>query len=112
MTTLILAWSSTEYIGKNNLQFTSQDSSSPGTNRTSMMNGNVTATLIITSNTNIDGEPVLVSELHIIADQASTVTCTSVTFRSNMSDSEVFTISGVYVHCMDLYYYSLNFHTP
>ena len=57
-----------------------------------MINGNVTATL--RSKTDIDGEPVLVSELRIIADQASTVTCTSVTLSSNMS--EVFNISGMY----------------
>ena len=67
-----------------------------------MINGNVTATL--TSNTNIDGESVLVSELRIIADRDSTVICESVTTNSRMS--QVFTISGMYVHslhCIDLY---------
>ena len=97
MATLILAWSSTEYID-DALRFTSQDS--PGTKRMSMINGNVTARATLISNTNISGIPVLVSELRIIADQASTVTCTSVTTSSNIS--EVLTISGMYVHCIDL----------
>ena len=98
MLNLILGWSSTEYIGQGApLRFIIDNV--PGVNRTSMINGNVTA--ILTSNTNIDGVPILVSELHIIADQASTVTCTSETNSS--ATSKVFTISGMYVHCMDLY---------
>ena len=96
MTTPILAWSSTEYIGQTNLQFPAQDP--PGRSRPSEINGDVTATLI--SNTNISGIPVLVSELHIIADQASTVTCIN---TNSGAMSQVFNISGMYVHCMDLY---------
>ena len=51
----------------------------------------------------IDGVPVLVSELHIVADQASTVTCASETIPSE--DSVTFDISGTYyyytyMHCM------------
>ena len=89
LTTLILAWSSPEYIGQGDpLRFITLDM--PGTNRTSMTDGNVTATLI--SNTNIDGVPTLVSELRIIADQASTVTCTSEATTSE--DSAMFNVSG------------------
>ena len=66
-----------------------------------MMDGSVTATATLTSKPNINGVPVLVSELRIIADQASNVTCTSNTNSSPMS--KVFAISGMYVHCMDLY---------
>ena len=72
MFTLILAWSSPEYIGQGNpLRFTTQDTQ--GEKRTSEIDGNVTATLI--TNTNINGVPTLVSQLRIVADQASTVTC-------------------------------------
>ena len=56
-----------------------------------MINGNVTAKL--TSNIDIDGVPILVSELHIIADQASTVTCTSETTTS--SNNTLFNVSGM-----------------
>ena len=91
MTDLILAWSSTEYIGQGDpLRFASQEAQ--GTKRTSIINGNVTAILI--SNTNRNGESILVSELHIVADQASTVTCTSETTTSE--DSAMFNISGTY----------------
>ena len=91
LTTLVLAWSSTEYIGGNPLRFTTQDT--PGENNlTSEINGNVIATLI--SNTDINGVPTLVSELRIVADQASTVTCGSqATSRIN---STMFHVSGTY----------------
>ena len=86
VSTLILAWSSTEYLGQGDrLRFITDNV--PGTIRTS---GNATANL--TSNTNIDGVTVLVSELRIVADQASTVTCISEATDSRMS--QVFTVSG------------------
>ena len=95
MATLVLAWSSAEYIGQGAaLRFPAQDTI--GKNRTSMVDENVTA--ILTSNTNISGVPVLVSELRIIADRDSTVTCESVTTNSTMSKE--FNISGMYVHCI------------
>jgi hypothetical protein len=78
MTDLVLSWSSPEYIGQGDpLRLTTQDT--PGEdNLTSMVNENVTA--ILTSNTRIGGVPVLVSELHIIgADQSSVISCTSET---------------------------------
>ena len=79
LTSLILAWSSPEYIG-NPLRFVSVDAR--GTNTTSMINRNVTA--ILTSNTMIGGVPVLVSELHIVgANQRSVITCESVTNESS-----------------------------
>ena len=90
MTNLILAWSSTEYIGQGDLlRFTTLEI--PGAKRTSEINGNVTATLI--SNTNISGVPTLVSELRIVADRASTVTCRSETISSE--DSIMFSVSGI-----------------
>ena len=95
LTNLILAWSSTEYIGQGNrLRFTTREI--PGVNRTSLINENVTATL--TSNTSIDGVPTLVSDLRIIADQASTMTCRSETANSNPMRSKVFNISGTYMY--------------
>ena len=100
LTSLILAWSSDEYIGQgvNPLRFTTD--SVPGTNRTSTINGNVTATL--TRNTNISGVPTLESELHIVADQASTVTCTSEITSSRMSQE--FNVSGTGMYMYILYY--------
>ena len=56
-----------------------------------MIDGNVVATL--TNNTNVNGVRVLESELHIVADQASVVTC-SVTNRDPVSIE--FSISGTY----------------
>ena len=86
----VLAWSSAEYIGQGNpLRFTTDDVS--GANKTSTINGNVTATL--TRNTNINGVPVLVSELRIVADQPSTVTCTSET--TTTANSTMFNVSGI-----------------
>ena len=94
MTSLILAWSSTEYIGQGDpLRFTTEDL--PGMIRTSIINrnGNVTATATLTSNTNVGEIPVLVSELRIVADQASVVTCTSETGGGTAS-MKMFNISG------------------
>ena len=91
---LILAWSSTEYIGQNNfLQFTTDNT--PGTTATSIINGNVVATLI--NITIVDEVPVLESQFRIIAVQASTVTCNSIT--NGNSASIEFGISGMYT-CM------------
>ena len=76
---MILAWRSAEYIEQGApLRFTT--ASVRGTNKTSEINGYVTAILI--SNTDINGVRTLVSELHIVADQASTVNCTSETTTS------------------------------
>ena len=90
MTTLILVWSSDEYIGQDHLlRFTTGDV--PGV--TSMINGTVIGTL--TNNTIINGVPVLVSELRIVADRASTVTCISGTTGS--STSRVLNVTGMYI---------------
>ena len=100
MPDLILAWSSTEYIGQGNaLRFTAEDTS--GENRTSEINGDVTATL--TSNTNIDGVPVLVSELRIATNRSSSVVCRSVTTSS--VNTTVLNVAGtvrihVHVHAL------------
>ena len=98
LTSLILAWSSPEYIG-NPLRFVSVDT--PGMIATSMINGNVTA--VLTNNTRIGGVPVLVSELHIVdANQRSMITCESVTNES--SASTVISIPGTYY----MHYYTMH----
>ena len=87
LTSLILGWSSSEYIGPiglTYLQFTTD--SIPGANETSMINGNVTA--ILTNNTVVNGVPVLESQLRIIANKDSstpTVTCHSLSNESAAS---------------------------
>ena len=92
LTSLILAWRSPEYIGPQfALRFTS--ATTTGMIMTSMVNENVTATL--TNSTMIDGVPVLVSELRIVAaNQDSTITCDSVTNTS--SNMEEFFVPGMY----------------
>ena len=97
MTSSIIAWRSSEYIGKGDaLQFTSEDMA--GANSTSMINGNVTA--ILTNNTGIGGAvrvPVLVSKLRIVnADQNSKITCNSLT--SGNSASTEFDGSGIIIN--------------
>ena len=94
LTSLILAWSSSEYIGQSNfLRFTTDNI--PGTTATSIIDGNVVATLI--NITIVNGVPVLESQLRIIAVLASTVTYNSVTNGSSVSIE--FGISGMYT-CM------------
>jgi hypothetical protein len=90
VTQLVLAWGSPEYIGRGMyLQLTTQDT--PGENRISLVNANVTATL--TSSTRIDGVPELVSELRITgADQSSVITCASKT--NGTSVTTMFVNSG------------------
>jgi hypothetical protein len=95
---LVLAWSSPEYIGQGDpLRLTIEDT--PGVNNmTSMVNGNVTA--ILTSNTNINGVPVLVSELRIFgADQTSVITCTSETNAT--SSITTFVSSGICIYIIN-----------
>ena len=88
---LQLTWSSDEYIGSGDLlQFTTNNS--PGTSDSRMINGNVTA--ILTNNTIINGVRLLVSTLHIVAVQASMLTC-RVTNRAPVSVG--FSISGMYI---------------
>ena len=90
LTTLVLVWSSDEYIG-NPLRFSIEDML--GTTRMSMINGNVTATATLTSISNVGGIPILVSQLRITAKQASMVTCLSQT--SGNTASTMFRISGM-----------------
>ena len=92
LTALILSWSSLEYIGQGDtLQFASENM--PGTNFSSVINENVTA--ILTSNTMMDGVPVLVSDLRIIsANQNSMIKCDSITNEG--SNSTNFIVPGTY----------------
>ena len=74
MPVLALAWESTEYIGQGgSLQLSTANV--PGAFETSMMDGSITATATLTSNTNVGGVLVLVSQLRIVADRASVVMC-------------------------------------
>ena len=98
LTTLVLIWNSDEYIGTP-LRFTTENML--GATGMSMIDGNVTATATLTSISNVGGIPVLVSELSVVANQASMVTCLSQT--SGNITSTMFTISGmciihVYMH--------------
>ena len=84
-----LAWSSTEYIGQRGLlQFSTTEI--PGAmNKTSSIDGNVTATL--TNNTNVNGVHILETRLRIVANVASEVTCSG---NNGGTDSIEFSISG------------------
>lgn len=95
---LILAWSSIEYIGGGDpLRFTTQDTPRANT-MTSVINSNVTATL--TYNGIMGGVRVLVSELRIVADQASVMTCTSVT--TSTTATRMLNISGTCIVCNNI----------
>ena len=88
LSVLVIGWSSTEYIGLDALlQFTTNDI--PGENRTSMIDGNVTA--ILTRNANDSGVLMVESTLRIVATVPSQVTC-GVTDRDDMSST--FSVSG------------------
>ena len=64
LTELVIAWNSTDYIGENALLHFTTDNT-VGSNVSSMINRDVIATL--TTNTFIDGVPMLKSQLRIIA---------------------------------------------
>ena len=86
---LILAWSTPEYIGQGNfLQFTSDRM--PGNTQSSTVTN---AVAILTSNTFVSGVPVLVSELRIVADRASIVTCSA---TDEVRVSTEFSIAGIH----------------
>ena len=57
------------------------------------MDGNITATVIVTNNANIAGELVLESTLRITAIVASTVTCTS-SADGGTANNITFSMSG------------------
>ena len=87
---LVISWSSTEYIGPDTLlQFTTDDIQ--GENRTSMIDGNVTALAILIRNTDDNGVLMVESTLRIIATVPSRVTC-GVTDRDDTSST--FSVSG------------------
>ena len=89
LSVLVIGWRSDEYIGPDALlQFTTNVMQ--GENRTSMINGNITATL--TRNTNDNGVLMVVSMLHIVATVPSQVTC-GVTDRQPVISR--FSVSGI-----------------
>lgn len=89
---LVLAWSSDEYIGSGDLlQFTTENML--GTNDTSTIDGNVTATL--TRNTIDNGVRILESTLRLVAVQATMVTCDV----TNIGQASIpLLISGIYIN--------------
>ena len=90
LSVLVIGWSSAEYIGPGALlQFTTDNML--GENRTSMIDGNVTALAILARNTNDNGVLMVESTLRIVATVSSEVTC-GVTNREDVSSS--FSISG------------------
>ena len=98
---LVIGWRSDEYIGPDALlQFTTDDMQ--GENRTSMINGNVTA--ILTRNTNDNGVLMVESTLRIVATVPSQVTC-GVTNRVDVSST--FSVSG---NNLINHYYTHNTH--
>ena len=102
LTSLILAWSSTEYIGNGKvLRFLSDDM--PENNKTSTINENVTA--ILTINAMINGVPALVSVLRVIgANQRSTIKCESVTNGSSASTEFISSGIRIIIHIYNIYY--------
>ena len=88
LSVLVIGWSSDEYIGPGALlQFTTDNVL--GDNRTSMINGNVTA--ILTRNANASGVLMVESTLRIVATVRSEVMC-GVTNRDDVSST--FSVSG------------------
>ena len=88
---LVLAWSSTEYIGQGgSLQLSTVNML--GDVEASTMDGSITANATVTNNTNVAGELTLESTLRITAVEASTVTCMS--GAGGGTESIVFTVSG------------------
>ena len=75
MPSLTLVWRSAKYISRS-LQLSITDKLGRVSTSTDM-DGNITATVIVTNIANVTGELVLGSTLRITAVVASTVTCTS-----------------------------------
>ena len=88
---LALAWISPGYIADDNpLQFSI--ASTLGVDVLSMINGRITATARLTTNSMDNGEQVLQSTLRITATEASMVTCSG----TNGDIESTFFISGTY----------------
>ena len=91
MSVLVLGWSSDEYIGQGgSLQLSTANMLGHVETSTSM-DGSITAIATVTNKTNITGELMLESTLHITAVEASTVTCID---TSGDPASIKFTVSG------------------
>ena len=87
-----VAWSSPEYITGQGGSLQLSTANMIGDIQTSTgMDGNITATAIVTNNTNVNGELILESTLRITAVVASIVTCRDL----NRGPASIeFTISG------------------
>ena len=91
---LVLGWSSDEYIIGQSGSLQLSTANMIGDVETSTgMDGSITATAIVTNNTNVNGERILESTLRITATVASTVTCRD---PNGGPASIEFTVSGIY----------------
>ena len=95
MSVLVLGWSSDEYVGQGSSLQLSTANVIGHVERSTGMDGSVTAIATVTNKTNVTGELVLESTLHITAVEASTVTCTD----PNQGPASIeFTVSGTRTH--------------
>ena len=105
MSVFVLGWSSAEYIiGQGgSLQLSTTDMI--GVIQTSIgMDGNITATAILTNNTIDNGDRVLQSTLRITATVASTVTCSG---TGGGTGSIGFSVSGTYMYTFSSTFYTI-----
>ena len=92
LSALVLGWTSSEYIS-GSLQFSTANTR--GDNRTSTIEGSVTATATLTNNADVAGVLTLESELRIVAGEASIVTCSG---SNGGTKSIEFSVSGTYIN--------------
>jgi hypothetical protein len=90
---LLLAWSSTEYIGQGELLQLSTENVVGSREVVTSTDGSVTATATLTNNVNVNGVLILESVLHITAVVASVVTCSG----TGGTESIEFSISGIVI---------------
>ena len=88
---IAVAWSSSEYIGQGGTLLLSTADMIGEVERSTDMDGSITATATVTNNTNVNGELILKTTLRITAVEASAVTCTN---PNGGSASIEFTFSG------------------
>ena len=96
LSVLVLGWISDEYItGQGESLQLSTANVIGHVERSTDMDGSVTATATVTNNIDVNGELILESTLRITADEASTVTCRD----PNQGQASIdFTFSGTCAH--------------
>ena len=75
---IAVAWSSAEYIGQGSLLQLSTANMIGAVETSTDMDGNITATAMVTNNANVNGELILESTLNITAVMTSVVTCSGI----------------------------------